>query len=345
MRAVQFSRFGGPEVLEVVEVPRPEPGAGEVLVRVEAVGIGRLLDLVARSGAHPYAHFRLPHILGAEHAGVVAGLGEGVSGFTPGERVAVFPVLTCGRCRWCGSGRSEACGALEIVGVHRPGAYAELSCVPAGALQRIPDAVRAIDAAAVALVGSVAANQLHRAGVGRGTWVVVQGASSGLGSATVAYALWLGAHVIGLSLSAHKRERLVGLGADAALDPADARTPAVVRELTAGEGAEVVVDDVGGAQAWEVSLACLAPCGTLVTSGAFMGGKVGLDTLALYSKNQRIEGIRTGNAASNAALWRAVAEGFRPVVDRVFALEDAAKAHGYLERGESFGRVVLAPQA
>ncbi|MCL4423827.1 MAG: alcohol dehydrogenase catalytic domain-containing protein [Actinobacteria bacterium] len=344
MKAVQFSRFGGPEVLEVVDVPAPEPSAGEVVVEVEAVSIGRLLDLVARAGRHPYAHFQLPHVLGAEHAGVVSEVGDGVSGFTRGDRVAVFPTVTCGRCRWCLSGRSEACPELELIGVHRPGAYAELSCVPASSLQRLPEGVSAVEAAALALVGSVASNQLHRSGVGRGSWVVVQGASSGLGSVTASYARWLGAHVIALSRSAWKRERLSELGFDAVLDPFDSATVGVVAELSGGFGADVVIDDIGDTDLWQVSLALLAPCGTLVSSGAFLGGKAGVNVLELYSKNQRIEGIRTGNGASSAALWRAVKEGFRPVVDRTFPLEEASKAHEYLEHGDNFGRVLLVTQ-
>jgi hypothetical protein len=131
MRAVVFRRFGGPEVLEVGELPVPPVGEQEVMIRVAAVSVGRLVDLTARAGTHPYARFVLPHALGAEHAGTVVAVGDGVCHLGAGDRVAVFPVFTCGSCRACRDGATEACPQLQIMGVHRPGAYAEYTVVPA----------------------------------------------------------------------------------------------------------------------------------------------------------------------------------------------------------------------
>ena len=110
MRAVAFDRFGGPEVLRTEDVDTPMPGRGEVAVRVAAVSVGRLLDVSARAGTHPYAKIRLPHVLGAEHAGTVAAVGAGVESVRVGDLVAVFPVLTCGVCPACRAGSTEAWG-------------------------------------------------------------------------------------------------------------------------------------------------------------------------------------------------------------------------------------------
>ena len=341
MHAVVFTRFGGPEVLEVAEVPVPAVGAGEVLVRVAAVSVGRLLDLTARAGTHPYARFVLPHVLGAEHAGIVAAVGDGVREVKAGDRVAVFPVLTCGSCRACREGVTEACPRLQIMGVHRPGAYAEYTVVPAANVHVLPAGLDPWTAAGLALAGPVAYNQLSQAGLRPEDWVLVQGGSSALGSLTAALAVHLGARVIGTSRFAGKRERMLEIGMIAAMDSA---SPAFVEEvlaLTGGAGVNIAVDNLGDERVFEETLAVLGTRGTVVTSGAFLGEKPRLDLMRLYSRCQRIIGVRTGNAASAAALWREVDRGFRPVVDRAFPARRAADAHRYLEQDSNMGRVVL----
>jgi NADPH:quinone reductase-like Zn-dependent oxidoreductase len=341
MHAVVFTRFGGPEVLEVTEVPVPAVGAGEVLVRVAAVSVGRLLDLTARAGTHPYARFVLPHVLGAEHAGTVAAVGDGVREVKAGDQVAVFPVLTCGSCRACREGATEACPRLQIMGVHRPGAYAEYTVVPAANVHVLPAGLDPWTAAGLALAGPVAYNQLSQAGLRPEDWVLVQGGSSALGSLTAALAVHLGARVIGTSRFAAKRERMLEIGMIAAVDSA---SPAFVEEvlaLTGGAGVNIAVDNLGDERVFEETLAVLGTRGTVVTSGAFLGQKPRLDLMRLYSRCQRIIGVRTGNAASAAALWREVDRGFRPVVDRAFPARRAADAHRYLEQDSSMGRVVL----
>ena len=341
MHAVVFTRFGGPEVLEVTELPVHAVGAGEVLVRVAAVSVGRLLDLTARAGTHPYARFVLPHVLGAEHAGTVAAVGDGVHEVKAGDRVAVFPVLTCGSCRACREGATEACPRLQIMGVHRPGAYAEYTVVPAANVHVLPAGLDPWTAAGLALAGPVAYNQLSQAGLRPEDWVLVQGGSSALGSLTAALAVHLGARVIGTSRFAGKRERMLEIGMIAAVDSA---SPAFVEEvlaLTGGAGVNIAVDNLGDERVFEETLAVLGTRGTVVTSGAFLGQKPRLDLMRLYSRCQRIIGVRTGNAASAAALWREVDRGFRPVVDQAFPARRAADAHRYLEQDSNMGRVVL----
>jgi NADPH:quinone reductase-like Zn-dependent oxidoreductase len=168
VRAVVFEEFGGPEVLKVQDVPRPGPGWGEVVVRVHAVGVERTLDLLTRAGLLPFAqHMPLPHILGAGHVGTVSVLGEQArnAGVGVGDRVAVFPVITCGRCGLCVTCQSEACPNLQVIGVHRPGAYADYTAVPVANVHRVPDDVSDLEACALALDGPLAARQLDLAGV------------------------------------------------------------------------------------------------------------------------------------------------------------------------------------
>jgi len=341
MRAIILPEFGQPEVLGEAVVATPAPAAGEVLVQVAAVSVGRVLDLAARAGGHPYPGFQFPHVLGAEHAGVIAALGPAVTGWRIGERVAAFPVVTDGTCYYCLRGYDEVCENLKLIGIHRPGAYAQYVAVPTRNLHPVPADITPAQATGLALSGAVAMNQLQRSGFEAGDWVLVQGASSGLGSLTASLAMHLGAHVIAASRSPAKRDRLTALRADAVLDPAAPDFAARVRSLTGGRGADIVIDNLGEAGVWQTSVASLAPTGTLVSSGAFLGGDVRIDLSRLYQQAQRIVGVRTGNQASIAALWAEVDRGFRPVLDTTFPLEEAADAHRYLEDGQNVGRVSL----
>ena len=317
MRAVAFDRFGGPEVLRTEDVDTPVPGLGEVAVRVAAVSVGRLLDLSARAGTHPYAKIQLPHVLGAEHAGTVAAVGDGVASVRVGDPVAVFPVLTCGICPACRAGSTEACGTARIMGVHTWGSYAEYTVAPESNVFAVPAGVGPEEAAALALSGPVAQNQFDEAGLQPGEWVLVYGASSALGSLTAA------------------------LPVDAVLDPTGPAFAEQVLGLTAGAGVGLVVDNLGDAAMWSTTADVLAVRGRIVTSGAFLGGRVELDLLRLYSRSQRIIGVRSGNLRSARRLWDAVVDGFRPLVDRAYPISRAAEAHRYLEDNGNTGRVVL----
>jgi NADPH:quinone reductase-like Zn-dependent oxidoreductase len=341
MTAVTFREFGGPEVLRAESLPTPQPMAGEVLIRVGAVSVGRLLDLVARSGNHPYAKFTFPHVLGAEHAGVIAAIGPDVEGFSIGERVATFPVVTCGDCELCLARYTELCPSLQIIGTHRQGAYAEYITVPADIVNIVPATMTPTDAVAVALAGAVALNQFDRAGLQPGDRVIVQGASSALGSTTALMARHLGADVIVTSRHESKRQRLRELGFTKVLDATAESFPADVRKEFEGRGAKIIVDNLGEARTWANGMQALDIGGTIVSSGAFLGREVTVSLQRLYSSGQRIIGVRTGNLSSARRLWGEVRQGFRSPTDRSFALHDAAEAHRYVESSSNVGRVSL----
>ena len=342
MRAVVFDRFGGPEVLQVRQVPVPTCGPRDVVVRVAAVSVGRLLDLGTRAGRNPFARFTFPHILGAEHAGTVVAVGSAVGDRRVGDPVAVFPVVSCGGCLDCEQGHTEACAALQVTGVHRPGAYAEYAVGPASNAHAVPAGVSPVDAAGLALAGSVAANQLLAVPVDPGDWLLVQGGGSSLGSLTAALAAQQGVRVIATSRSVQKRRMLLDVGVEAALDPLAADFVSAVSTLTDGRGVSAAIDDLGQPEIWSRTLEVLANRGTLVCSGAFLAdGGVHVDLMRLYLRNQRILGVRTGNAASSRSLWRQVERGFRPIIDRTFPVARAADAHRYLQSGRNCGRVVL----
>ena len=341
MKAMAFSEYGGPEVLHEMELPDPEPGPGDVVIRVAAVSIGRLLDIAARAGRLPFAKLTLPHVLGADHVGEVVAVGEGVDSPAVGSRVAVFPSVFCAECRFCREGRNEVCPHLEVIGIHRQGAYAEYSVVPARNAHPIGDELSDHDAAALALNGPVAYNQFQRIGVKEGSWMLVQGGGSALGSMTAGLAVHLGVKVIATSRDARKREGLEGIGVEAALDWTEEGFVERVREMTGGEGVDVVVDNIGAEDMFATSLAALGRGGTLVTSGAFVGGQPRVDLRSLYTFSQRIVGVRTGSVSAVEGFWREVGRGLKGVTDRTFPLAEAGDAHAHVERDENFGRVAL----
>ncbi|WP_375384915.1 zinc-binding alcohol dehydrogenase family protein [uncultured Microbacterium sp.] len=343
MRAVTFSEFGGPEVLTLGEVETPEPQAGEVLVRVAAVAVGRTLDLAARAGLEPFASaVTLPHILGAEHAGTVAAVGEGVTGLALGDHVATFPVYNAFEDEYTRSGHSEVSPGVRMIGTHRPGAYAQYVAVPASNVRIVPADVDPAEAVAVILAGAVAMNQFVRVGgIHEGSRVVVPGATSALGSTTALLAKHLGATVVVTSRDEAKRARLRELGFEHVLSTHDEDFADQVRTAFGGLGAQLIVDNLGLEETWRRCFDALAPGGTVVTSGAFLGLEVPINVRRLYLLSQRVVGVRTGNLASVDLAWAELSAGFRAQIDRTFPLEDAAHAHRYVASSENVGRVIL----
>ena len=339
-----LSRFGGPEVLRSADLRRPEPGSGEVRVRVRAVVVARTKDVAVRSGRHPFSRaVSLPHVLGTEHAGTVDTVGSGVDPALLGRRVAVSAVLPCGTCRACRRGREEACPALRLVGIHRHGAYAEYCVTPADNLVSIPDGLPFAHAAALAANGPVARAQLDAGGVGAATCVLVLGASGALGSAVAALAAFRGAQVIAAARLCRRADVLGDLPGAALIDSDRPDLAEALLELTGGWGVDCVVDNLGLVPLWQRYQAVVAPMGRIVVSGALGEAPVPVALRPFYLRNQAIIGIRTGNRSDMAGLWGDVRDGFRlvPGLLSTMPLAAAATAHRLVEAGGNHGQIVL----
>ncbi|MFV8755481.1 zinc-binding dehydrogenase [Nannocystaceae bacterium ST9] len=343
MKAIVLHHHGGPEVLELAELPEPTPGPGEALVEVRACAINRL-DLWVRGGL-PGLKLPMPHVLGSDVAGVVVGLGPGVASEWLGRAVVINPGLSCGHCQACLSGWDNLCPSYAILGENVRGGYAERICVPLANLIDKPAALSWIEAAAFPLTFLTAWQMLAtRAELRPGETVLIHAVGSGVGTAGLQIAKLLGARVIALASSDAKLARARELGADATIRSSDPDWAKQVRALpeVGRRGVDVVFEHVGQAT-WAESIKLCRKGGRVVTCGASSGWDAPTDLRHVFFRQIQILGSTMGSKASLFTITQLIGEGrLRPIVDRVFPLAEAAQAHRYLDRREQFGKLVLA---
>jgi len=323
VKAVRIHEDGGPDVLRYEDVEDPAPGPGEVLVRLRAASLNHL-DLWIRQGLPSVPK---PRILGADGAGVVAALGEGADAFSEGDRVVLNPGLDDG---------------ARILGEHQDGTHAGLVAVPAEYVHPIPEGLSFEEAAACPLVFETAYRMLvTKARIEEGEWVLLWGIGSGVASAAFVIAKALGARTLVTSSSAEKLARAAELGADVTVNHADDDVAAAVKEATGGRGVNVVIEHVGEAT-WKTSLQSAAPNARVVVCGATSGPNPPAQLHRIWWKQLAVYGSTMGTREDFKGAYELVARGAaQPIVDRVFPLEQAARAHEYLEEGRQFGKVVL----
>jgi NADPH2:quinone reductase len=323
MQLITFSEFGGPDVLRLVDADTPTPGAGQVLVRQEAIGLN-FIDIYYRTGLYPA---ELPSGIGNEAAGVVEAVGEGVTAFAAGDRVG-YPT-----------------GPL--------GAYASHRAVDASRLVHLPDGITSEQAAAAMLKGCTAEYLIERcAKVTPDQTVLVHSAAGGVGSILVQWLKAIGATVIAHSGNAEKAAIAAGLGADHALHCPFAELADQVRALTGGKGVATVLDGVGAAS-WPASLGSVARRGIIVTYGNASGpvppfsaldllraGSIFVTRPSLADYCGTVEELR----ASAARLFELMLSGAVGVtIGARYPLADAAEAHRALEARETTGSTVIIP--
>jgi NADPH:quinone reductase-like Zn-dependent oxidoreductase len=340
VKAVVLKAYGGPENLALETLADPAPGPGEVLLRVRACALNHL-DLWIRKGL-PVA--KPPFILGCDVAGEVAALGPGVTEIKTGQRFAVHPGRSCGKCDACRDGRESDCPTYGIIGAYRglTGGYAELLVVPVEQLLPMPDAMSFVDAAAVPLTFLTGWHMVVTlAELKAGETMLVIGAGAGVSTAAIQIAKLSGARVIAASTSQDKLARAKALGADNGIHHPPEDLSKAVRKLTGGRMADAVFEHVGGPLLPE-ALKSLRRSGRLVTCGATAGFDVPIDLRYVFDRQLKIFGAKMGNLAEMRRVWSLVAEGkLKPVVDKTFPLAEAARAHAYLEGRGHFGKVVL----
>jgi NADPH:quinone reductase-like Zn-dependent oxidoreductase len=340
MKAVTLREHGGPEVLQVEELPEPQPAAGEVRIAVGAVAMNHI-DLWIRRGL-PHLKLSYPFMLGADVAGTVDALGPGVDGFAVGDAVVVNPGHSCMRCRECLSGRDNLCRHYALMGEHRPGGYAEKMVVPAVNLVPRPAALSVVDAAAMPVTFLTAWQMLTRkAPVSPGDDVLVIAAGSGVGTAAIQIAKLRGARVIATASSDDKLVRARQLGADETINHKTQDLVAEVKRLTGKRGVDIVFEHVG-AQLWPQVILAACKGGRVVTCGATSGYDAHVDLRHVFFRQVEILGSTMAPKGDLFTLLQLAAEGrLKPVVDRVMPLWQAQEAHRILESRAFFGKIVL----
>lgn len=342
MKAVAIVEHGGIDGLRYMDLPDPQPGAGEVVIKVRACALNHL-DIWLRLGIPAY-RLQLPHVPGSDVAGEVVAVGDGVTNVQVGDKVIVNPNLTCGECEWCRMGEDSMCQSFGIFGAKCWGGYAEYAKVPARNLIPMPSNLSFEQAAAFPLTFLTAWHMLiTRAGLRAGERVLVIGAGSGVGVAAVQIAKLAGAFVIATAGTDEKCEKAKALGADAVINHSRENIAERVRDLTNGRGVDVVFEHVGPA-VFELCVRSLAKGGRIVTCGATSGPTVTVDLRYFFSRQLALIGSMMGRTSELLTIVRLVSEGrLTPVVDRTFPLVDAAKAQEVLESRDFFGKLVLIP--
>ena len=344
MQVCRIHEHGGPEVLRVEDAARPEPGPGEVLVRVLAVSINHL-DLWVRRGM-PGVKVPFPRVLGCDGTGEIAGLGpgvEGVEGLTVGQRVVIEPGMSSGLSPFDLAGEDHLSDDYGIRGEHCDGLYSEYVVIEARYALPLPAGLDPVTAAAAPLVFLTAWGLLDRAAVQAGETVLVLGGASGVGTAAIQIAKSRGARVLSTGGTAAKRQLALDLGAEAVCDQRDPEWGREVKRLTDGRGVDVVVEHIGPAT-WDTSMRVLARRGRLVTCGGTTGPKVSIVLPALFIKNLSVLGSTMGPRAALPEIFERLAAGdWRTVVDEVLPLSQAVRGHERLEASDVVGKIVLEP--
>ncbi len=333
MKAMLIREHGGPEVMHLEDVPTPTPGPGEAVIQVRAVSVNRTLDIAVRAGTYA-RKVALPHVVGTDPCGVVGAVGPDVGQVKVGDRV------TCGA--W---GQSAAASrGLQMPGIHAWGGYAEYVKIPVEGLKPIPDGIDFYTACVVARHAPTAYFQLLTQGeVKAGDWVLVMGASGGLGSMAVQVAKSLGCKVIAAAGGDERVQQAVALGADAGINYRTQDLTAEARRISES-GINLVLDNIGDPDTFPKAFKALARGGRLVTAGGHGGGNVMLDVNFLYLNQNRIIGGTGGRPGAYEAAMEAAAAGkLKAHIEKVMPLSQAAEAHRLVAARAVTGKVILDP--
>lgn len=337
MKAVVMTAVGEADVLDVRDVPDPTPAAGEVVLEVHSAALNHL-DIWVRRGARQ--GLDLPWIIGSDAAGVVAECGAGVEGVSAGQEVVLNAGLDCEDPRFPDGQEHRL--VSNIVGMVRPGTFAEKVAVPAYVLHPKPEHLSFAQAAAMSLDHLTAWRMLFsRAKLRAGETLLVHGIGGGAALAALQLGRLAGAMVFVTSSSKDKLAKATELGAKAGIDYTHQDVADAVLDLTDGRGVDVICDSVGAAT-WETNFRAARRGGRIVHCGVTSGSEATADIRVLYWKQLSVLGSTMGSQEEFAALLSAVeANGLEPVIDSTWPMEKIREATGRMERGEQFGKIVL----
>jgi NADPH:quinone reductase-like Zn-dependent oxidoreductase len=344
MKAVQFAEHGDRDVIEYGDFPDPEPDRDEVVVDVKAASLNHL-DVWTRRGL-PGLDLEMPHVPGSDAAGVVSEVGEGVTRFDEGDRVALIAGLADGDDEFSRKGDPTLAPDFRIIGEHTRGVHSEYAAVPASNLVPVPEGVDWEVAGSASLVFQTAWRMLvDRADVDPGESVLVHGASGGVGHAAVQIADYAGAEVFATASTDEKLDYAVECGADHPINYEENDFAREVYDATDGRGVDVVVDHVGEATYGD-SLKSLRKGGRLVTCGATTGPNPDAGLNRIFWNQLKVIGSTMATPGQADEVLDLVWDGtFEPRIREVLPMSETARAHELIEDREGFGKVVVIPDS
>lgn len=334
MKAWHLNDTTGPDALELVEIDEPEPGPGQIRVKLEMSGLNHLDLWVSRGLPKPH---NLPHILGADGAGKVDAVGDGVSGFDIGDEIVIDPTISCGTCTHCGRDDIVYCPDYKILGEHLNGTLTQSIVIPTINAVRKPNALDWDVAGTFGLVTVTALRMLERVNVQQGERVLVVGIGGGVSTAAMSLALAFGAEVYVTSRSKDKINWAVEQGASGGF----LSDGEFGKEMAALGGADVIIENVGPATLGQ-SMKAAVRGARIAICGGTSGAKFELSLPYLFFKQLEIIGSSMGTHAQFARATHYVGSGQAIThIDRTFDFAELPEAMAYLESGEQIGKVAI----
>ena len=340
MKAAVFYKCGDADQIQIADVPEPEAGDGQVLIRVYASAFNHL-ELWSLHGPADES-YRFPMWTGSDISGVIERIAPDVSGWSVGDAVVVNPSLSCGKCPRCLQGEVSQCDDYDILGSGGHGGNAEFVVANADKLLRLPAGFDFVTAAAAPLAYQTAWRAVvTRAKVQAGEDVLVLGASGGVAAAAIQICKMFGARVFAVTSSQDKMDKALAIGADFAFDRTLMNPFDAVRSDTNGRGVDLVIENVG-ATTWSESQKILRKAGRIVTYGRTTGREAVTNLSLLFWNEQTLIGSTMGSLDDFRTVMEHVFSGeIKPVIDSSYPLEQASQAYARYERGEQFGKIVL----
>jgi NADPH2:quinone reductase len=343
MKAIVIHQFGPPDVLTYEDVPDPIPRLGEIRIRIHAATVNRVLDVNLRAGKEPRRAPVLPLIPGVDCAGIVDALGPGVARWSIGDRVAAAGTMPLDPCP---EDCKDYAGPKGMMGIKRPGGFAQLVALPACIAVAVPERLDFHAAAVIMRHAPTAWNLLvNTAELKPHETVLIMGAGGNLGMTGIQIAKnVIGARVIAAAGSDERVRQGLALGADHGINYATHDLRAEVLKLTGGKGIDVLYDNIANPKVLPQAFLALGFRGRLVTAGAHAGPNVSIDFAHLYHNQITIKGQPGYHPPDRDQCFAAAADGkIKAQIEKLLPLSRAAEAHRLIESGEVTGKIVLDP--
>ena len=341
MKAAVIQEHGEVDKLRIEEVPEPEYTEDEIVIKVHSAGLNHL-DIWVRKG-RGNLNLPKPHVLGSDAAGVVVAAGVKVTNVSVGDEVIVNPGLSCGCCEYCNRGQQSECISFGILGLTRPGTFAEQVAIPSRNVWPKPSHMSFNEAGAFVLAHLTAWRMLMtRAQLKPGQTVLIHGIGGGVALSALQLAKLSDAEVIVTSSSDAKLKHAAQIGADHLINYKTVNDAAQkVKDITSGRGVDIIIDTVGAAT-WPIDFSAVRRGGKIVLCGVTSDAQAVTDLRTLYWNQLTILGSTMGSDEDFYQMLKAVTQAkLKPVIDSVVRLDNVKEATDRMEKAEQFGKIVL----